>query len=151
MAKTSAGLLVFRRGRGEAEVFLVHPGGLFWRSKDIGAWSIPKGELTPGEEPLSGAIREFEEETSFRLEGPFTALAPVRQSGGKQVFAWAVEGDCDAARIRSNLVTLRLRNKEIAFPEVDRAEWFTTSVAKEKLLSGQLPLLQQLERLLTEN
>src|SRR5438270_4595043 len=103
MAAVSAGLLLYRRRGSRPEVLLVHPGGPFWAKKDDGAWSIPKGEYAEGEDALAAARREFAEETGFVAEGDFVELAPVRQSGGKVVRAWAVEGDLDAAGVRSNL------------------------------------------------
>src|SRR5438270_4389552 len=102
MAKRSAGLLMFRRRGDTLEVFLVHPGGPFWAKKDLGAWSIPKGEYSAGEDPLTVAVREFEEETGVRLEGEFRPLGELRQAGGKRVLAWALEGDLDPAAIQSN-------------------------------------------------
>jgi predicted NUDIX family NTP pyrophosphohydrolase len=147
MAKFSAGILMFRRTAGEPEVLLVHPGGPFWRSKDLGAWSIPKGEYEETEEALAAAIREFEEETGLRPVGDFVPLGKVRQAGGKLVTAWALEGDCDASACRSNSFSMEWpkgSGKMREFPEVDRAEWFTLSVAREKLLKGQLPFLERL-------
>src|SRR5262245_19348553 len=117
----SAGLLLFRR-KPELEVFLVHPGGPFWSGKDAGAWSIPKGEYTGSEEPLTAARREFEEETGLRPEGRFISLGEVRQSGGKFVCAWAIEGDCDAAAIHSNLFPMEWPPRSGSmqeFPELD--------------------------------
>ena len=151
MKKHSAGLLLYRIREGLLEVFLVHPGGPFWKKKDYGAWSIPKGEIDEGEDPLHAARREFEEETGFRPDGTFRALTPVRQRSGKIVHAWAVEGDCDAAAIRSNTFTLQwpphlVRQQE--YPEVDRAEWLPIDRAKEKILEGQRGLLTQLELVL---
>jgi predicted NUDIX family NTP pyrophosphohydrolase len=128
-----------------AEVFLVHPGGPFWAKRDDGAWSIPKGEIEPDGDPLATALREFHEETGFAPT--FTGLAPlapVRQAGGKVVHAFAAEGDCDAAAIRSN--TFALGNR--SYPEVDRAGWFALDEARRKILAGQRPLLDELERLL---
>jgi predicted NUDIX family NTP pyrophosphohydrolase len=140
-------LLLFRRRGGEPEVLLVHPGGPFWARKDDGAWSIPKGEVEPGEDLLASARREFAEETGFRVEPPFIPLTPVRQASGKVVHAWAVEGDADPARLRSNLVTLEWppksgRHQE--FPEVDRAAWFSLAVAERKVVPGQRGLLAEL-------
>src|SRR5687768_14279960 len=103
--KTSAGILLYRR-RNELEVFLVHPGGPFWAKKDLGAWSIPKGELAPDEDPLVAAVREFWEETGFAADGPFQALQPMRQKGGKTVLAFAAEGDCDPEALKSNLFSM---------------------------------------------
>jgi predicted NUDIX family NTP pyrophosphohydrolase len=150
MPKISAGLLLYRRRRGILEVFLVHPGGPFWVKKDAGAWSIPKGEAAPGEDLLSAARREFQEETGLGIGGDFRALAPVRQPGGKRVHAWAVEADCDAGAIRSNSFEMEWpprsgRRRE--FPEVDRAAWLDLPTARIKITIGQLGLLDQLERL----
>jgi predicted NUDIX family NTP pyrophosphohydrolase len=139
---TSAGLLVFRR-RGESlEVFLVHPGGPFWARKDDGAWSIPKGEINPGEDPFAAARREFSEETGLTMDGDFVRLAPVKQKSGKIVHAWAVRGDADPATITSNTFTHNGRE----YPEVDRAAWFSLAEARRKLLPGQVPLLDELDR-----
>lgn len=153
-SRKSAGLLVYRIGQHGVEVFLVHPGGPFWRNKDEGAWSIPKGEYTADEEALAAAQREFTEETGMRVEGPFRPLAPVRQAGGKLVHAWAVIGEFDADAIRSNTFTMewpprsgRLRT----FPEVDRAAWFTLDEALVKLLAGQRPLLAELAQLIVNH
>src|SRR4029453_14358324 len=151
MPKQSAGLLIHRQRGGAPEVFLVHPGGPFWAKKDAGAWSIPKGEFEPGDDPLATAPRELPEETGFSIDGPFTALAPIKQPGGKVVHAFAVAGDCDPAAIRSNLFTLEWpprSGRRQEFPEVDRAGWFDLAAARDKILKGQLPLLDELERLL---
>lgn len=145
--RRSAGLLPYRRRGGELEVFLVHPGGPFWARKDEGAWSIAKGEI--GEEaPLAAAKREFAEETGLAIDGRFVPLRPVRQAGGKQVEAWAVEAELDPARIVSNRFTMEWPPKSgrtQEFPEVDRAAWFPLAEARRKILAGQLPLLDQLE------
>jgi predicted NUDIX family NTP pyrophosphohydrolase len=146
MAKTSAGLLLYRR-RPVLEVFLVHPGGPFWAKKDLGAWTIPKGEIAEGEEPLQTAIREFTEETGFTVDGDFRPLRPIRQAGGKTVHAWAVEGDCDPAQLRSNTFTMAWPPKSgriREFPEVDRAAWFPLDEARRKILAPQTALLDQL-------
>lgn len=148
MAKRSAGVLVFRRVSGRLEVLLVHPGGPFWAKKDAGAWSIPKGEIDDGEDPLQAAKRELEEETGLKVEGEFIPLAPIRQRGGKLVLAWAVEGDCDAAAIRSNVFSMEWppRSGRFAdFPEVDRAAWFSIPEARTKLLPAQVPIVEELE------
>jgi len=150
MAKNSAGLLLYRFRDGNLEVFLVHPGGPYWAKKDLGVWSIPKGEMDEGEELLDAARREFEEETGFRPEGIFRELTPVRQRSGKIVHAWAVQGDCDPTAIRSNTFTLEWpprsgRMQEI--PEVDRAAWFAVDLAEKKILEGQRGLLDELSRL----
>jgi predicted NUDIX family NTP pyrophosphohydrolase len=151
MAKQSAGVLLYRFRQAALEVFLVHPGGPFWAKKDLGAWSIPKGEPVPGEDLLARAQREFAEETGAAVTGTFRPLAPVKQSGGKIVHAWAVEGDCDAAAIKSNSFDLEWppRSGRIqAFPEVDRAAWFALPAARDKINPGQVGLLDALERLL---
>jgi len=150
MAKQSAGLLLYRVHEGVLEVFLVHPGGPFWAKKDLGAWSIPKGEIEEGEDLLEAARREFAEETGFRPEGVFRELAPVRQKSGKVVRAWAVEGDCDAAAIRSNTFPLEWPPRSgrwMDVPEVDRAGWFDLDTARAKILEGQRGLLEELRRL----
>ena len=141
MPKTAAGLLLYRYREG-LEVFLVHPGGPFWAAKDEGAWSIPKGEFEPGEEPLAAAQREFTEETGFVAAGNFLPLTPLKQKSGKIVHAWAVQLDCDPARVRSNTFTFKGRE----FPEVDRAGWFSIDEARNKLLPGQLGFLEELRR-----
>jgi predicted NUDIX family NTP pyrophosphohydrolase len=148
--KESAGLLMYRLCDSRLEVFLVHPGGPYWAKKDAGAWSIPKGELTADEDPLSAAKREFQEETGITAEGNFTRLTPVKQPGGKLVHAWAVEGDCDATKIMSNSFSIEWpprSGKHREFPEVDRAEWFPLDLAKEKILKGQAGFLDELQRL----
>jgi predicted NUDIX family NTP pyrophosphohydrolase len=152
MPKTSAGIVLYRREHGVLRVFLVHPGGPFFAKKDAGAWSIPKGEIDVGEEPLEAALREFEEETGCRPAGRFLPLTPVTQKGGKTVVAWAAEGDCDAAAVRSNTFTLEWppRSGRIQeFPEVDRAGWFTVDEAQDKINPAQVPLLDELARVLT--
>ena len=150
MAKNSAGILLYRR-RGEVtEVLLVHPGGPYWAKKDLGAWLVPKGEFAPGEDALVAARREFEEETGFAVDGRFIKLTPVKQSGGKLVQVWAVEGDCDASAVRSNTFSMEWpprSGKEKQFPEIDRAEWFTIEAAKQKILKGQIPFIEELKRM----
>jgi len=134
------------KSRGEIEVMLVHPGGPFWSKKDQGAWTIPKGEFEDAEDPLAAARREFEEETGIRPVGDFTALGDVRQAGGKHVSAWAFEGDCDPASIRSNLFSMEWpprSGKTHEFPEVDRADWFTLEAAREKILKSQIEFLDR--------
>ena len=143
MPKTSAGLLLYRDSDGVLEVFLVHPGGPFWVKKDEGAWSIPKGEFEPGEDPLAAARREFTEETSFPITGEFVPLTPLKQRSGKIVHAFAVRGDCDPALIRSNTFTFQGRE----FPEVDRAGWFGLEAAKQRILPGQAGFLDELRSL----
>jgi predicted NUDIX family NTP pyrophosphohydrolase len=152
--KNSAGILLHRlRGSG-IEVFLAHPGGPFWATKDAGAWSIPKGQFEAGEDPLEAAKREFKEETGFAVEGNFIELTPVKQPGGKVVYAWAVMGDCEAESIKSNTFSLEWpprSGKRKEFPEVDRAGWFTPEVAREKILKGQLNFLEELKRKIENN
>lgn len=142
MPKTSAGLLLYRHGSDGLQVFLVHPGGPFWANKDEGAWSIPKGEFGPDEDPLAAARREFTEETGFVADGSFVPLALITQPSGKVVYAWAVEGDCDPTQLRSNIFTFKGRE----FPEVDRAGWFSVAEARTKLLPGQVGFLEELAR-----
>ena len=148
---TSAGILLYRRKEGVLQVFLVHPGGPFFASKDEGAWSIPKGELDEGEDPLAAAEREFAEETGCRPAGNFHPLSPVTQKGGKVVIAWAVEGDCGADRIRSNMFTMEWpprSGRPLEFPEVDRAGWFTVDEAKQKINPAQAALVDELGTLM---
>ena len=143
MPKTSAGLLLYRDRNGVLEVFLVHPGGPFWAHKDEGVWSIPKGEFEPGEDPLDAARREFTEETSLTATGEFVPLKPLKQKSGKIVHAWAVKGEADPARVRSNSFVFKGRE----YPEVDRAAWFGLAEARKKILPGQLGFLAELEGL----
>ena len=134
---------MYRLQETRLEVFLVHPGGPFWARKDLGAWSIPKGEYT-SEDPLDAARREFAEETGLSPRGDFLPLGTIRQAGGKLVSAWAVEGDCDPAQIRSNLCTIEWPPKsgrKIEIPEVDRAGWFSLDEARERILKSQAPIL----------
>jgi predicted NUDIX family NTP pyrophosphohydrolase len=152
MAKQSAGLLVYRHRGGELEVFLVHPGGPFWQHKDLGSWSIPKGLFADGEDPLDAAKREFQEETGFAAAGQFIPLRPLKQPSGKIVHAWAVEGDYDPAALVSNTFSLewpRNSGNMIEVPEIDRAEWFTLELGREKILPGQRGFLDQLAAFVT--
>ena len=149
MAKESAGLLLFRRGAGGLEIFLVHPGGPFWAKKDAHAWSIPKGEFAADEDPLTAARREFAEETGLSAAGTFIALSPCKQPGGKIVHGFAVEGDCDPAAVKSNMFTIEWpprSGRRQEFPEIDRAAWFPLAAARMKIHKGQIPLLDELER-----
>ena len=147
MIKQSAGLLLFRTTNGFVEVFLVHPGGPFFVQKDLGVWSIPKGELD-GEEPFAAARREFEEETGFRIAGDSIELPVSRQKGGKLVYAWAVEVDIDASAIESNTFAMEWppkSGKVQEFPEVDRAEWFDVETAKKKKINpAQVELIESM-------
>jgi predicted NUDIX family NTP pyrophosphohydrolase len=145
----SAGVLLFRARGGEIEVLLIRPGGPFWRNKDVGAWMIPKGTVEPGEESVDAALREFEEETGTRLDSVPLPLAKVRQSGGKWVEAFAVEGDLDAAAVRSNEFELEWpprSGQRQRFPEVVEARWMTLAEARAMMLPSQLPLLDALEQ-----
>jgi predicted NUDIX family NTP pyrophosphohydrolase len=150
MKKTSAALLPFRIRNGTLEVMLVHPGGPFWAKKDLGAWSLPKGELEPNEDPLLAARREFAEETGFTAGGDFIPLGSCRQPGGKTVVAWAFRGDFDAEAVRSNTFTIEWpprSGKQREFPEIDRAGWFSISEAHSRILPGQAPFLDVLVKL----
>ena len=148
MASVSAGLLMYRRGAGGLEVLLAHPGGPFWKNKDDGAWTIPKGEPQAGEALLAAAKREFNEELGLVPAGEFQALGAVRQKGGKIVHAWAVCGDCDTDTIRSNTFTLEWpprSGKQVEFAEVDRAAFFDLATARRKINPAQVELLDRLD------
>jgi predicted NUDIX family NTP pyrophosphohydrolase len=151
MPKHSAGLLMYRRSGADFAVLLIHPGGPFWTSKDLGAWSIPKGECAPGEDALAVALREFAEETGARPTGAVEPLGEVVQAGGKRVSAWAIEGDFDPATLVSNTFELEWpprSGRTAQFPEVDRAQWFAPGEAQQKLLPGQRAFIDRLTRLL---
>jgi predicted NUDIX family NTP pyrophosphohydrolase len=142
----SAGLLLFRRPRGRLEVLLAHPGGPFWRGRDLGAWTIPKGLVAAGEELLAAARREFEEETGIRPQEPFLPLGSVRQKAGKVIHAWAWEGDADASAIVSNTATVewpRGSGRSITYPEVDRCAWFDPPTARTRLNPAQAELIDR--------
>jgi predicted NUDIX family NTP pyrophosphohydrolase len=144
MTRVSAGLLMFRVRDGRVQVLLVHPGGPFFKNKDEGAWTIPKGEPNEGEELLAAAQREFEEETGVKPVGPFRPLAAIKQKGGKVVHAWAFAGDCEASQIVSSTFTLEWppkSGKRAEFPEVDRAEWFELEEARRKINPAQMSFL----------
>lgn len=139
---------MYRFRGGVAEVLIVHPGGPLWAKKDVGAWSIPKGGFLPGDDPLETAIREFHEETGSDVAGPFVKLQPVRQTGGKLVHAFAVEGDFDPATLVSNTFEMEwppYSGRTQAFPEVDRAQWCDLNTARQKLNAVQATLIDQLE------
>ena len=139
MPKRSAGILMYRRGDAGIELLLVHPGGPFWVKKDLGAWSIPKGEYAETEDALAVAQRELEEETGARPHGDFLPLGEVVQPGRKIVTAWAIEGDFDPATLRSNRFELEWpprSGRKVSFPEVDRAEWFSPAEARQKIFRG---------------
>jgi len=145
--KQSAGILLYRSIDPETEVLLVHPGGPFWKNKDDGAWTIPKGEFEESEEPLVAAIREFKEETGFSIQGEFKALSPIQQKAGKTVYAWAIEGNVDATKVKSNFFEMEWpprSGKKQSFPEIDKACWYTLSNAREKINSSQAAWLDQL-------
>ncbi len=146
-AKKSAGLLLFRETAAGLEVLLVHPGGPFWAKKDDGSWSIPKGEFADSEEPLAAAKREFEEEMGVAPAGEFMPLEPLKQPGGKLVFAWALRSDFDPSGLKSNMFSMEWpprSGRQQEFPEVDKAAWFGVEAARRKILKGQAPFLDQL-------
>jgi len=158
MPKQSAGLLLYRRTNEEVEVFLVHPGGPFWAKKDLGAWTLPKGEYTEDEQPLTAAIREFAEETSFSAPPPdsstYISLGTIKQAGGKLVSAWAFEGDCDPAALVSNTCLIQWpprSGRTIEIPEADRGAWFPLDEARERIFKGQQPFLDTLHEQLTSH
>ncbi len=151
MPKQSAGLMMYRRVHGTTEIFLVHPGGPFWAKKDQGAWTIPKGEYEEGENPLSAAQREFEEETGFQATGEFFDLGSVKQKSGKTVIAWAFEGNCDPEQLTSNTCEIEWpprSGRRIVIPEVDRGRWFGLDEARASIRAEQQPLLAKLQLLL---
>jgi predicted NUDIX family NTP pyrophosphohydrolase len=151
--KISAGMLLFRRTAGKLEIFLAHPGGPFWTRQEEGTWTIPKGVIEEGEDPLDAAQREFREETGIQPQPPFLPLGSIRQKAGKTVHAWAWEGDADAAGIVSNLMRIewpRGSGRWQSYPEVDRCAWFDPRGAREKINSAQAELIDRLEQLLTE-
>jgi predicted NUDIX family NTP pyrophosphohydrolase len=148
MPRVSAGLLMYRIRDGKLQVLLAHPGGPFFKNKDEGAWTIPKGEVESDEDFLEAAKREFKEETGVTPTGPFTALTPIRQKGGKIVHAWAFEGDCDPGAIVSN--TFRIEwpprsGRLMDFPEIDRAEFYDLAVARRKIKAAQAALIDELQ------
>jgi predicted NUDIX family NTP pyrophosphohydrolase len=149
MAKKTAGILLFREAPRGLEVLLVHPGGPFWARKDDGAWSIPKGFIDDGEDPLEAAKREFREETGGSPDGEPIALEPLRQPSGKIVHAWAMRGEFDPSKLTSNTFSMEYppgSGRQREFPEVDRAGWFSMEEAGRKILKGQAPLLDELRR-----
>jgi predicted NUDIX family NTP pyrophosphohydrolase len=144
----SAGLLLFRRSAGKLELFLAHPGGPFWAAKDVGAWSIPKGVVEPDEDLLTAARREFREETGYTVAGPFVPLGSVQQKSGKEIHAWACEGNVDASRAVSNKTTIEWPPKSgrrMEIPEVDRCEWVSAEDARTKLNPAQAAFVDRLE------
>jgi len=151
MPQKSAGILLYKKENKTLKIFLVHPGGPFWAKKDDGAWSIPKGEFDDGEDPLGAAKREFEEETGIKISGGFLELDPIKQKSGKIVYAWAVEGDVDVSKIKSNEFEMEWppkSGKMKTFPEIDKAAWFNLNEAKKKILEAQSSLIRELETML---
>jgi predicted NUDIX family NTP pyrophosphohydrolase len=146
----SAGLLLYKREGGVLKVLLAHPGGPFWRRKDLGAWGIPKGLIEAHETAREAALREFTEETGFSIQGALLPLGEVIQRGGKHVEAWALEGDCDPAALKPFLFEMEWpprSGRRAQFPEVDRVAWFTLAEARERILAGQAAFLDRLEQL----
>ena len=144
----SAGLLLYRRAQNGLELFLAHPGGPFWKDRDAGAWTIPKGIIDQDEDPLDAARREFTEETGIQPQGPFIPLGSIRQKAGKTIHAWAWEGDADAAATTSNEMRTewpRGSGRWITFPEVDRCAWFDGAAARRKINPAQAELIDRLE------
>lgn len=147
-SKKSAGILPYRINNKGMEVFLVHPGGPFWTKKDLGAWSIPKGEFTDEEDPLTAAKREFVEEVGFEIEGKFDELTTVKLKSGKIVYAWAIQSNFEAEQIKSNTFEIEWpprSGKYQKFPEIDKGEWFRATLAKQKININQKPLIDELE------
>ena len=154
MAKQAAGILLFRRGAAGTEVLLAHPGGPLWARKDLGSWTLPKGQFTGSEQPLDAAKREFQEEMGSAPAGEFQPLGTLKQPSGKVIHAWAAESDFDAANVTSNLFSMEWppRSGRVAeFPEVDRAAWFSIVEARQKILKGQAPFLDRLLALLNSS
>jgi predicted NUDIX family NTP pyrophosphohydrolase len=151
--KESAGLVLFRRGNGSLEVLLAHPGGPFWKDRYAGAWTIPKGGIHDGEDPLQTAIREFTEETGFTPTGPFLSLGSIVQRSGKLVHAWAFEGDCDPSRLTSVTTTTEWpprSGRQIEIPEIDRGQFFSLDAARRAINVAQIALLDRLVTALSE-
>jgi predicted NUDIX family NTP pyrophosphohydrolase len=154
MAKLSAGILVYRVKNKQTEVFLCHPGGPFYKNKDDGVWTIPKGEFNENEEAFAAAKREFEEETGQKVKGDFIAMKPIRYKDGRKiVYAWAVKGDVDATDLKSNTFSLEWppkSGKYMEVPEVDRGDWFAIEIARQKILPSLVPLLEDLVENITK-
>lgn len=149
----SAGLLLYRMRDGRLEVFLAHPGGPFWKNRDAGAWTIPKGLVEPSEDLLNAACREFQEETGIVPHGPFHPLCSVRQKAGKTVHAWAFRGDADPQKIRSNTARVQLSTRSkrrFIVPEIDRCAWFGIDIAREKVNPAQVAFLDRLQSIVLE-
>jgi predicted NUDIX family NTP pyrophosphohydrolase len=144
---------MFRRQPGGVQVLLAHPGGPFWSRRDEAAWTLPKGEIAPDEDPLVAAQREFQEETGFTASPPFHLLGELRQKSGKRITAWAFEGDADPARLQSNTLEMEWpprSGRSQAFPEIDRLGWFDLDEARRKLIAGQAPFIASLEQWLAQ-
>ena len=154
MGKQSAGILLYRKQDNQLQIFLVHPGGPFFKNKDLGAWSIPKGEFLDNEDALSAAKREFEEETGSAVEGKFTPLNPVTLKSGKKIQAWAIEGNLDHEKVSSNTFEIEWppkSGKKQSFPEVDRGGWFISAEAKLKVNPAQVDLIEELEKIINRS
>ena len=152
--KKSAGILMYKLVNAKPQLLLVHPGGPFWKNKDEGAWSLPKGEFADDEDPLEAARREFEEETGFACNGDFIELSPVKLKSGKTVYAWALENDIDIKKIKSNDFEIEWppkSGKMQRFPEIDKAEWFSPVIARKKINSAQSAFIDELENLLKKS
>jgi len=147
MSKKSAGILLYRFTNKVIEFFLIHPGGPFFIKKDLGGWSVPKGEFDESENSFDAAIREFKEEVGVDLSGKAITLSPIKQKGGKEVFAWAMKGDLDPQNILSNTFTIEWPPKSGKFrdyPEVDKGDWFDYDAAKQKINPAQIPFIEEL-------
>lgn len=154
MPRMSAGLLMYRWAEGKLQVLLAHPGGPLFKNKDDGAWTIPKGEIEPDEDPLAAAQREFQEETGLVPTGRFLPLTPIKQKGGKLVHAWAFQGDCDPRTLASNFFTMEWPPKsgrQMEFPEIDRASFFDVEEAGRKINPAQWPLVQECARIVSQD
>lgn len=150
MPRVSSGLLMYRIRDGKLQVLLAHPGGPLFQNKDDGVWTIPKGEIEPGEDMLEAAKREFEEETGITPTGPLIELTPIKQKGGKIVHAWAFQGDCDPSADASNTFTMEWPPKSgrlMKFPEMDRADFFDVAAAGQKIKAAQMPLVEECEQI----
>jgi predicted NUDIX family NTP pyrophosphohydrolase len=151
MPKMSAGILLFRFTNVYPEILLFHPGGPYWANKDAGVWSIPKGELNENEEPVHAAERELLEESGITINGDLLELTPVKQKSGKKVFAWALEQDFNPIDMTSNLFEIEwppASGQKKQFPEMDKCSWFTVEEAKLKILTAQVPLIEELEKMI---
>ncbi|WP_339627874.1 NUDIX domain-containing protein [uncultured Maribacter sp.] len=150
MPKISAGIILYRLNNSDTEVLLVHPGGPFWVKKNMGSWSIPKGEIEPEEDLLEAAIRETKEETGIKSKGKFIALSPLKQKSGKIIHAWALQGNFDPLDLKSNsfeMIWPPKSGKNNVFPEIDKAAWFPLKEAKLRIVPGQIPFITELENL----